>query len=214
MSYNAWSVTAFEQPTTAKWNILGANDASLRDGSGILWNNNQQISVKNAAGTTKQFAKVDASDDLQIGENDQLGHTVVNAGSSKLVKIKILRQSDTTNAYLEKVVFLDGYGIIAGNGSSKRILEALTFGITFASAPRPSVSCAANTATATPASISDITSFGNNTAATVSIAMVSVLSTTGMSVTCALVADAATTVAALTSSQSYVYYWEAVGKLT
>lgn len=27
--YNAWSVVAFEVPTTAKWNILGANDAAF-----------------------------------------------------------------------------------------------------------------------------------------------------------------------------------------
>lgn len=29
MAYSAWSVVAFEQPTTAKWNILGTNDAEF-----------------------------------------------------------------------------------------------------------------------------------------------------------------------------------------
>ena len=35
MSYAAWSVIAGEQPTTSKWNILGSNDSSFNDGSGI-----------------------------------------------------------------------------------------------------------------------------------------------------------------------------------
>lgn len=35
MSYAAWSVVAFEVPTAAKWNILGTNDASFNDGTGI-----------------------------------------------------------------------------------------------------------------------------------------------------------------------------------
>ena len=35
MSYVAWSVVFGEQPTAAKWNILGDNDASCHDGTGI-----------------------------------------------------------------------------------------------------------------------------------------------------------------------------------
>lgn len=35
MSYVAWSVVFGEQPTAAKWNILGDNDASFHDGTGI-----------------------------------------------------------------------------------------------------------------------------------------------------------------------------------
>ena len=31
MAYTAWSVVAFEQPTAAKWNQLGDNDAYLKD---------------------------------------------------------------------------------------------------------------------------------------------------------------------------------------
>lgn len=33
--YAAWSVIAGEQPTTAKWNILGSNDLSFNNGTGI-----------------------------------------------------------------------------------------------------------------------------------------------------------------------------------
>lgn len=36
MAYAAWSVIAGEQPTTAKWNILGTNDASFNNGTGVF----------------------------------------------------------------------------------------------------------------------------------------------------------------------------------
>jgi hypothetical protein len=35
MTYTAWSVVFGEQPSAAKWNLLGSNDASFRDGTGI-----------------------------------------------------------------------------------------------------------------------------------------------------------------------------------
>lgn len=38
MAYQAWSVVAGEQPSAAKWNILGSNDASFNDGTGIATN--------------------------------------------------------------------------------------------------------------------------------------------------------------------------------
>lgn len=35
MAYTAWSVVFGEQPSAAKWNQLGANDAGFKDGSNI-----------------------------------------------------------------------------------------------------------------------------------------------------------------------------------
>lgn len=35
MAYVAWSVVFGEQPTASKWNILGTNDASFNDGTGV-----------------------------------------------------------------------------------------------------------------------------------------------------------------------------------
>lgn len=35
MGYAAWSVVFGEQPSAAKWNILGTNDSSFNDGTGI-----------------------------------------------------------------------------------------------------------------------------------------------------------------------------------
>lgn len=53
MAYNAWSVVFGEQPSTAKWNILGANDASFADGTGIAAN--AITSAKVAAGFSTQI---------------------------------------------------------------------------------------------------------------------------------------------------------------
>jgi len=35
MAYSSWSVIYGEQPSASKWNILGTNDASFNDGTGI-----------------------------------------------------------------------------------------------------------------------------------------------------------------------------------
>ena len=35
MAYSSWSVVFGEQPSASKWNILGTNDASFNDGTGI-----------------------------------------------------------------------------------------------------------------------------------------------------------------------------------
>lgn len=35
MAYTSWSVVFGEQPSAAKWNILGTNDASFNDGTGL-----------------------------------------------------------------------------------------------------------------------------------------------------------------------------------
>lgn len=36
MAYASWSVVFGEQPSASKWNILGTNDASFNDGTGIF----------------------------------------------------------------------------------------------------------------------------------------------------------------------------------
>jgi hypothetical protein len=38
LAYASWSVVFGEQPSAAKWNILGTNDASFNDGTGIANN--------------------------------------------------------------------------------------------------------------------------------------------------------------------------------
>jgi hypothetical protein len=60
MAYQTWSVVFGEQPSAAKWNILGTNDASFNDGTGIAddaitpakWSNPYCFRAYDSAGTT------------------------------------------------------------------------------------------------------------------------------------------------------------------
>jgi len=57
MAYTPWSVVYGEQPSAAKWNILGTNDASFNDGTGLNTGSVQQrvstLSTAVATGTTQ-----------------------------------------------------------------------------------------------------------------------------------------------------------------
>lgn len=70
MAYAAWSVVAGEQPTAAKWNILGTNDASFNDGSGIAYTVNNTVPANalstsaiklGSASTTTTFSTASAT---------------------------------------------------------------------------------------------------------------------------------------------------------
>lgn len=109
MAYVAWSVVFGETPSASKWNILGTNDSSFNDGSGL--NNIQNPIV--AASTS---------------------HIELTPGTSKFVKIATLRQDDTTNSYKNKTVILHGNGVMAYPAAAA-VSENITFGITFDQRP-------------------------------------------------------------------------------
>lgn len=89
MAYSAWSVTSFEVPTAAKWNILGTNDAEFNsmikhngtivevaasgDTSIDIPVNNIPLRQDNSSGTPQDLLKVDASNILQVGDSDLSG---------------------------------------------------------------------------------------------------------------------------------------------
>lgn len=52
MSYAAWSVVFGEQPSAAKWNILGSNDAAFNDGTGLPSADADAATVATSQGTT------------------------------------------------------------------------------------------------------------------------------------------------------------------
>lgn len=62
-------------------------------------------------------------------------HISITPGTSKLVKLAVLRQDNTTNNYKNNSVVLTGWGFILGNDSSGRLSETVTFGITFSEEP-------------------------------------------------------------------------------
>lgn len=61
MAYTAWSVVFGEQPSAAKWNILGTNDASFNNGTGI---GNNAIAAASLAtnAITLGYASITTSD--------------------------------------------------------------------------------------------------------------------------------------------------------
>lgn len=112
MAYSADTFVADEQPTTAKWNKLWSNDASFNDGSGL--NNISNPIVANSA-----------------------NHLVLTPGTSKFVKVAVLRQDNTTNAYKNNSIILTGWGVVAYNTGAANVTDAVTYGITFDAAPIP-----------------------------------------------------------------------------
>lgn len=65
---------------------------------------------------------------------DQTDHIVLTPGTSKFVKVAVLRQDDTTDAYKNTSVILTGWGFQLG-AASAYMTEAVSFGIIFDAAP-------------------------------------------------------------------------------
>lgn len=66
--YQAWSVTASEQPTTAYWNILGSNDAAFN----TFLTNNNSITANMLATSTITLGVASATSDISAGTSDTL----------------------------------------------------------------------------------------------------------------------------------------------
>jgi len=91
MSYTAWSVVFGEQPTAAKWNQLGTNDAGFKDGTNI----------DNLAILTRHLADA-------------------NVTSAKLAEtfFRARRQDNTTNSNLTGLRIQYGWGYCTAPGST------------------------------------------------------------------------------------------------
>lgn len=109
MAYASWSVVFGEQPSAAKWNILGTNDASFNDGSGIQ-------------PTTAITAASGALDLRGSGTNG--------------VALQLRTQNDNsdsiTSATTTGVKIQTGWAQIEGNGTSAQSV-AVTFPTAFTS---------------------------------------------------------------------------------
>lgn len=78
MSYSAWSVVAGETPTAAKWNLLGSNDASFNDGTGL---GNGTIQGTKIA-TYRILTQAIAANTTQTGAIIQSGFNFVDANAT------------------------------------------------------------------------------------------------------------------------------------
>ena len=98
MSYTAGSFVADEQPTTAKWNLLWANDASFNDGTGFADNIldsrmyiDGSIDPEHLASTARWW--------------EELGRTTLGS-SSDLITVA----SFTAKKYLKMYIYLTATG--------------------------------------------------------------------------------------------------------
>jgi len=206
-TYTAVTWTSGDVITEAKLDNMIANDQAYDShaSQGLLLNNNKSLAGQNVAGSVNMnLVKVDTSDAMQIGEDNVGDHTVINAGVNKLVKIKVLRQDKTTNAYENNTVILTGWGYVVGDGVNGIINDTVTFGITFSELPVVLVSALSYTDSA----VSDINSFTGNDERLFSYT--SSISTTGFTAKKRHINE---TVAS-TNNRNYGYSWIAIGQLT
>lgn len=82
-------------------------------------------------------------------------HITITPGTSKLVKIAVLEQGNTTNTYRNNAIILTGWGFLTGDGSNVGFTKANTFGITFSTAPVVVVSSAGEKDSSDPTAITD-----------------------------------------------------------
>jgi hypothetical protein len=106
MAYTAWSVVFGEQPTAAKWNQLGANDAGFKDGTNI---------------------------DAGAIITAKLADSAVTG--VKIANYKNLRQNDTTNSTETAAVIQSGWGRMTAAGGSAYAIETVTFPQAYTSIP-------------------------------------------------------------------------------
>jgi len=136
INYSSVVWTSGDTITEVKQDNMVANDQAhdAFKTEGLLLENNLAFSGEDSGAARRELIKVDAADDLIVGADNVIGHTVINAGTSKLVKFKVLRQDNTSDSYEKSSVILTGWGWIEGDGSPG-IVETVTFGITFDQAP-------------------------------------------------------------------------------
>lgn len=149
---NLVSGTAGTENSTAKWNA----DGDLVDGYPVL-DEDDLASDSNTSLATQQSIKayVDAlptgianvveDTTPQLGGNlDVNGSNIINStanhiaitpGTNKLVKIAALRRDDTTDSYVNNVVFLTGRKPVTLTSGASQADVSVSFGVTFSSAP-------------------------------------------------------------------------------
>jgi len=162
---------------------------------------------QNSGGTSRNVINLDFNDQIVIGADGQNDHTIINAGSSKLVKTKILRQDDTSDSYDENTVILTGWGYKQGD-NSYNMTERISFGITFSSAPVVVANVNGVKISSIPA---DITELGSGALGT--NLLTESISTSGFTVRLMRASWDGTDPGTLGSNAYWGYTWFAVGKL-
>lgn len=105
MAYQSWSVVFGEQPAASKWNILGTNDSSFNDGTGI--------------GTNAIAAASLATNAISLGYASITSNFVLSSAQTTPTQITGLTASVTIPAGSRKIRITGYCGVItlaAGTG--------------------------------------------------------------------------------------------------
>lgn len=90
MAYAAWSVSFGEQPSASKWNILGTNDASFNDGTGIAVSAITPEKLLTGTGTTWAYTSYTPTwTNLTVGNAVQASY-YKQVGKNVIVRISIV----------------------------------------------------------------------------------------------------------------------------
>ncbi len=106
MAYSAWSVVFGEQPSAAKWNILGTNDAGFYDGTNLPMANSSKATVA----TTQSTSSTTPTDLATAGPSVTLA---VGATGKVLLVGSYLTENDTTTARGRGYYVVSGANTIA-----------------------------------------------------------------------------------------------------
>jgi hypothetical protein len=119
--YTAWSVVADEQPTAAKWNILGSNDGSFNTGVGfnddiiksrhIQIENNAALNGLSSAAAEKMLMKLGTDNAVRIGQ--------------------VSAQAQATNTIEDNVLMQTGWGFMTTPGGTGSVSRTVTFPVAY-----------------------------------------------------------------------------------
>lgn len=96
--------------------------------------NNEPFQAWDSTNTVRNLINLNASDQIVIGANNVADHTVINAGTSKLVKRKVARKNVSSLSYKENTVTHTGWDFIAGDNTAS-ISKTILFGFAFSEVP-------------------------------------------------------------------------------
>lgn len=121
MAYSADTFVADEQPTTAKWNKLWANDASFNDGTGIATG---AITSSKISGLDKSLTTTDSNPyKFRVVKGD-----AQNTSAGSFVKVTFNTESfDTNNNFASSTYTAPLAGFMQLNGGNSVVANPGTF---------------------------------------------------------------------------------------
>ncbi len=137
MAYASWSVVFGEQPSAAKWNILGTNDASFNDGTGLPNGIVLQVPSTNYTATATGTTQIPFDNTIpQNSEGDQyMTQTITPKSTTDRLNIEatVLVSHSANNVFMTLALFQDStanalaathfYGVAVATGGMNITLK-------------------------------------------------------------------------------------------